>query len=254
MWIWMENHTNSQVIGSSAAPFETTLARQCGTASRYASVGSPSLPNYLGATSGTISGIQDDGDPASHPLTVDNLFRQVRASGRIERSYEEGMPAPCRLVSGGSYAAKHNPASYYTGGTDRAACQADDVPLGSIDAGALAKDLAADTLPAFSFVTPDLCHDTHDCSVATGDAWLSSWMPRILSSAAYRSGATAVVLMWDEPTPMPNIMVTPSTPAGTVVPQSFNHYSLLRTTEDMLGLPLLAGAAGAPSMRAPFRM
>jgi len=250
----MENHTNGQVIGSSSAPYETALARQCGTVSHYASVGSPSLPNYLGATSGSTWGIGDDAAPSAHPLTVDNLFRQVRVAGGTERSYEEGMPGTCGQTPGGSYAVKHNPAAYYTGGTDRAACQADDVPLGGIDSGALAHDLATDNLPAFSFVTPDLCHDTHDCAVASGDAWLSQWVPRIVSSAAYRAGTTALFIVWDEPTPMPHIAVSPSTPAGTVAPGSFSHYSLLRTTEELLGLPLLAGAAGASSMRAGLHL
>jgi phospholipase C len=250
----MENHTNGQVIGSPAAPYETTLARQCGTASHYASVGSPSLPNYLGATSGSTWGIADDASPSSHPLTADNLFRQVRAAGRTERSYEEGMAGTCALGSGGSYAVKHNPAAYYTGGNDRAACQADDVPLGAVDTGALAHDLTADALPTFSFVTPDLCHDTHDCAVASGDNWLAQWVPRILSSPAYQSGATAVFIAWDEPTPMPSIVVTPSTPVGTVAAGSYSHYSLLRTTEELLGLPLLAGATGATSMRAGFHL
>lgn len=250
----MENHTDSQVLGSSSAPYETTLAHQCGTASRYASVGSPSLPNYVGATSGGTWGIGDDDGPAAHPLTVDNLFRQVRAAGRTERSYEEGMSAPCSLAPGGSYAVKHNPAAYYATGADRAACRADDLPLGGIDSGTMAHDLAADALPAFSFVTPDLCHDTHDCSVATGDAWLSLWVPRILSSPAYRAGTTVVVVAWDEPTPMPNIVVSPFTPAATVASPSFTHYSLLRTTEEMLGLPLLAGATSATSMRASLHL
>jgi hypothetical protein len=254
VWIWMENHTAEQVIGSSSAPYETSLARQCGTAQRYAAVGSPSLPNYIGATSGTTAGIADDGSPGDHRVTADNLFRQVRAAGKTERSYEESMPAPCSLDSSGSYAVKHNPAAYYAGGDDRAACQADDVPLGTADAGALVRDLTSGSLPAFSFITPDLCDDTHDCSVATGDRWLSEWVPRIVDSRSYAAGNTALFIVWDEPTPMPLIVVSPSTPAGTVASGSFSHYSLLRTTEEVLGLPLLGGATSAPSMRDPFHL
>src|SRR5262249_35698528 len=51
LWIWMENHTASDVLGNADAPYTTALARQCGRAARYESVGSPSLPNYIGATS-----------------------------------------------------------------------------------------------------------------------------------------------------------------------------------------------------------
>lgn len=246
----MENHQWPQVLGDpAAAPYESGLARRCATATHYASVGSPSLPNYLGATSGDTFGIHDDNGPAAHPLTVDNLFRQVRAVGGVERSFEESMGSSCRQGPAGNYAVKHNPAAYYVGGSDRAACASDDVDLAG-----LTGELAAGTLPAFTFITPDLCHDTHDCPVSAGDAWLAQWVPRILASAAYRDGGTAVFIVWDEYTPMPNLVVSPSVRSGTTVTEPFDHYSLLRTAEEMLGLPLLGRAAGAASMRAPFRI
>lgn len=250
VWIWMENHSFKQVIGNEAAPYATALAHQCGTASSYATVGSPSLPNYLGATSGNTHGINDDGDPAIHPLNVQNLFGQVRASGRTEASYQEGMRGTCQLTSAGRYAVKHNPAAYYSSAGDRAACQVDDVPLGTTGSGLLRDALTSGSLPAFAFITPDLCNDTHDCPVATGDAWLGSWLPMILASDVYRAGRTAVFVVWDEPTPMPNLIVAPSVRPGTVDPDGFDHYSLLRTTEELLGLdPRLGHAASAASMR-----
>jgi hypothetical protein len=249
----MENHSSDQVIGAAAAPYETALAPQCGTATNYASVGSPSLPNYVGATSGGTQGISDDGSPSSHRLTVDNLFRQVRAAGGVARSYEEAMPANCALDSSGTYAVKHNPAAYYMGAEDRAACQADDVPLGTPAAGPLASDLDGGTLPVFSLVTPDLCDDTHDCAVATGDAWLGRWLPRILGSRAYAAATMAVFVVWDEDTPMPNIVIAPSVRPGTTVAARVDHYALLRTTEELLGIPTLLGrAATATSMRPLF--
>ena len=45
VWIWMENHTSAEVIGSKDAPAISRLASACGTASDYSSIGSPSLPN-----------------------------------------------------------------------------------------------------------------------------------------------------------------------------------------------------------------
>jgi phosphatidylinositol-3-phosphatase len=245
----MENHNWQQVLGNpSAAPYETRLAHQCATATRYASVGSPSLPNYLGATSGDTWGIHDDADPSSHPLKADNIFRQVRTSGGSERSYEEAMASPCQQAAGGTYAVKHNPAAYYTGNNDRTACATDDVGL-----NALAADLTAGTLPTFACVTPDLCHDTHDCPVATGDTWLATWVPRILASAAYREGSTAIFVIWDEYTPMPNVVIAPSVPTGVTSGAAFDHYGLLRTTEQLLGLPMLGRAGGAAGLRAAFR-
>jgi hypothetical protein len=255
IWIWMENHTFDEVIGHGDAPFTTQLAKQCGVAKGYATVGNPSLPNYIGATAGGTFGISDDDAPAKHALESDNLFRQVRASGRTAKSYEESMPQNCALTDTGSYAVKHNPAAYFTGGDDRDACKRDNVPMGTTDAGAFVADLTNDTLPAFSFVTPNLCHDTHDCGVASGDTWLHAWLPKILGSREYLDRNTAVFIVYDESTPIPNVMVSPSTRPGTVADGPFNHYSLLRTTEEMLGIsPLLGAAADAPSMRSAFHM
>jgi hypothetical protein len=241
----MENHDYGSVIGAPAAPYQTELAAQCGSATRYATVGSPSLPNYIGATAGATFGIHDDAPPSAHAITEDNLFRQVRASGGTERSYQESMPAPCSTRGTSLYAVKHNPAAYFVGGADHDACLADDVPL---------DDLDLDALPSFAFITPNLCNDTHDCPVRTGDAWLRRSLPRILASPAYRAGGTAVILVYDEPTPVPNIFITPSTPRGARTSLSVDHYALLRATEAMLGLPLLGAAADAPDLRAAFNM
>lgn len=251
VWIFMENHTWGSVIGTASAPYLTALARQCGTDTAYADVGSPSLPNYLGATSGSTQGIADDGDPAAHSFAVDNLFRQVRASGGTERSFVESMPAPCTLVSQGEYAAKHNPAVYFdgtgAGGSDRSACHADDLPFTDFSAV-----LASGVLPTFTFIAPNICNDMHDCSVATGDRWLATWVPRILSTSSYRTGSTALFIVWDEPTPVANLVVAPSVRPGTRPNVAVTHYSLLRATEAMLGLPLLGRAATATSLRQVF--
>ena len=255
IWIWMENKQSSQVIGSSQAPYETSLATQCASASRYSSVGSPSLPNYIGATSGSTHGISDDGSPADHPITGDNLFRQVRDQGGTARSYQESMTGNCNLGAVGRYAVKHNPAAYYVGGADRSACQVDDVPLGGVRSGALRHDLDADTLPTFAFVTPNLCNDTHDCSVRTGDRWLQRWLPVMLASSSYAAGRTAIFVVWDEDPPMPFIAIAPTVPPRTALSATVDHYSLLRTTEEMLDVPTLLGAAAqAPSMRTSLRL
>jgi len=164
------------------------------------------------------------------------------------------MSSTCQLDPAGEYAVKHNPAPYYVGASDRSACQRDDVPLGDVTTGALGQALDRDALPTFSFVTPDLCDDTHDCPVSAGDAFLARWMPRILASPAYQRGRTVVFVVWDEPTPMPFVVVSPSTTPGTVSPVPADHYALLRTTEELLGLAPLGQAGGAPSLRAAFNL
>jgi phospholipase C len=256
IWIWMENHSFSEIIGSSSAPYLNQLANQCGLATNYHAVTHPSLPNYIAATSGSPQGITDDNPPSSHPLGVASIFSQVSDAGLQWRSYEESMPSNCDLSSSGTYAVKHNPAAYYTG--IRTACGNWDVPSGTTSGGAFLSDLQNNALPAFSFVTPNLCNDMHDCSVATGDAWLKAWVPIILASPGYASGNTALVITWDEDdgsasNQVATIVVSPSTPVGARSSTNFTHYSLLRTAEEQLGLPTtLGGAATATSMRSAF--
>ena len=138
-----------------------------------------------------------------------------------------------------------NPAAYLVGGDDRAACMADDLPLGTVDSGPFATALSTGTLPMFTFITPDLCDDMHDCDVATGDSWLHQWLDVITSSRPYQAGGTAVFVVWDEPTPMPSLFIAPSVPAGTIDHAPVDHIALLRTTEEMLAASAAGCSTGA---------
>jgi hypothetical protein len=253
IWVWMENESYSSVLGSSDAPFVNSLAATCGVATDYQGISHPSLPNYIAATGGSTFGITDDGDPSVHPINAASIFSQVDKAGLTWRAYDESMPARCDTNGSSLYAPRHNPAVYYV--SLRPACSQSDIPMGPAGTGALARDLKAGTLPNFAFVTPNLCHDGHDCSVQTSDRWLSTFLPTVLSSPTYRAGQTVVFVTWDEgvgDNHIPMIVVAPTVRTGTKSHTSFNHYSLLRTTEDLLGLAPLRQSANASSMVAAF--
>lgn len=243
--ILMENRGLTQVLGSPLAPYVNHLGGQCGVALHYAGVAHPSLPNYIALTSGGTQGVADDNGPSSHPLAAASIFSLL---GTGWRSLQESMPSPCDHSSGGKYATKHNPAVYYT--NVAAQCATQDVPM----------DVARSDISArYTFITPNLCNDGHDCSTATADRWLSVEVPLILNSAEYRSGSTALFITWDENDAggslVPMYVIAPSVPPGARVGAPLNHYSFLRTSEELLGLtPLLGAAATAPSMRGPFHL
>ena len=158
------------------------------------------------------------------------------------------MPSNCATADAGEYAVKHNPQAYYVNlGAD---CAAYNVPLGD------PPDLSA----RFTFITPNLIDDMHDGTVADGDTWLSQFVPKLLSSAVYTAGRTAIFLTWDEDDGLsanhiPTLVIAPSVAAGTKVQTRLDHYSMLRATQEMLGLvPLLGGAATAADVRAPFNV
>lgn len=244
VWIIMENRGLDQIDGSRSAPYLNSLGRACGLAVDYSGVAHPSLPNYIALTSGSTQGIADDSGPASHPISAPSIFSLL---GPGWRSLEESMPSNCDQHRGGDYAVKHNPAAYYT--NVAAACRAQDVRLGPVP------DLSA----RFTLITPNLCHDMHDCSTAAGDRWLASEVPQILDSPEYRAGSTALFITWDENdsggSRVATYAIAPSVPPGTRSTAAFDHYSLLRTTEELLGLsPLLGRAATAASMTTAFHL
>src|SRR5438874_231476 len=90
---------------------------------------------------------------------------------------------------------------------------------------------------------------TGDC-----DAGAANFFPSIFASKAYRDGRTTVLWLWDEDTPIPNVIVSPATRPGTVSADAISHYSALRAIEEIFGLPLLGHANGARDMRPLFNL
>ena len=263
IWIWMENHSYNTIIGSSRAPYINSLATDCGLATNYHNVSHPSLPNYVSATSGlgyrAIAKFDRDCNPVPGCVTpAASIFGQ----GETWRAYEGSMPSKCDKTNSGKYAVRHNPPPYFTG---LRGCATFDVPYGR-----LASDLSAGKLPAFSFVTPNLIDDMHNGTVADGDRWLAANLPAILKSPEYSSGSTAVFITWDEGEGgtatkcatntadvgchVATIVISPSTRPGTRSAELFNHYSLLGTAEQLLGLPALGKAASVPTMTSAFHL
>jgi hypothetical protein len=246
--IFMENKDYSQIIGSKSAPYLNSLAKSCGLATQYHGITYPSLPNYLAVTSGSPHGVADDNGPASHPVAGASIFTQTGASWQ---SLSESMPVACDHSDAYPYMVKHNPAPYYT--SLKASCAKQNLPLP-----------ASPTFSArYTFVTPNMVHDMHDGTVAQGDAWLKTFVPKVISSAGYQANSTLVVITWDTDDNAANNSNNNRAPAIVIAPQvrpattsaiSFNHYSLLRLSEEALGLPLLAGARTAPSMVAAFHL
>jgi phospholipase C len=182
---------------------------------------------------------------------------------------------------GDQYAARHNPFVYFHSIIDSPGCAANDVPLDRLDA-----DLAsASTTPNYAFITPNLCHDGHDTpcvdgqpgGLASADEFLKTWVPKLMSSPAWAEGSLLVVT-FDEaenadataccgelpgyntpnpggPTPGPGggrtgaVLISQYIRPGTTNATPYNHYSLLKSTEDVFGLPYL-GYAGQSGLAA----
>jgi hypothetical protein len=243
---------------------------------------------------GTAELGQAVGQGCVYPATVPTIAGQLDASGRRWKGYMEDMgndpnaPKVCRhpdigqadstLVArpGDQYATRHDPFVYFHAIIDGPTCAANVVPLDALDT-----DLAAEqTTPSYAFITPSLCHDGHDepCvdgepgGLTSADQFLSTWIPKIMGSPAYRAGG-AIVITFDEAEASgdhadssacchepsgPNVdqpggngpgggrigalvLSTKVRPGTSTVP--YNHYSLLCSAEELFGLDRLGLAA-----------
>ena len=248
--IVLENKAASQVLGASEAGYFNELAAEYSLAANYHAIMHPSLPNYLALTSGTNAGITSDCKPKSCTAGVRSIAEEIAQSGRTWKMYAEGMPAPCVSRDSGDYAVKHNPFMYYpTITSDKSSCADHVVPYDRLD-----QDLqSASALPDYAFISPDMCNDTHDCPISTGDNWLAREVPRILGSPAFTTQNSLLVLTWDEGSKEDNRVATvfagPAARKGFTSHAAYSHYSLLHTIEDAWGLaPLTDNVGNAPLM------
>lgn len=249
----MENKRYDQVIGSSAAPYLNDLANRYALATADTAVSHPSQPNYLALWSGSTQGVTDDG---VHDITAPTLADQVEASGRTWHVAAENVPLGCYRGAtafggedgSGSYARKHEPAISFT-----------SVSSDSTRCGQITDFRHFDpTEGNLWLIVPNLCDDTHDCPIGTGDAFLRRFLPTILDSPAFADGV--LFITWDEGSGsaggggrVPLVVVSPRSLWVGTSDTPHDHYSILRTIETAWGLPCLANACGANDLRELFR-
>src|SRR5690348_12955016 len=201
--IVLENHDYVEIVGSSNAPYVNSLIAQYGLATNYMDSGvHPSLPNYLTLASGAPQyGGGVDLNPTNNPFPVNqpNLGTQLEAAGVMWRSYQESMGTACKLTTGGTYAPKHDPFLYFA---DQQKGANNLCANTNVDYSQFAADLAANTY-RYMWITPNLTDDGHDPSsdpvgaLKTSDTWLSTEVPKILASDAYKNGGV-LFITWDE--------------------------------------------------------
>ena len=296
--------------GSAAPYLATTLRSQGVLLDNYYGTAHNSQPNYIAQISGqgpnpqmqgdcqvyssftgagTVAPGQAVGTGCVFDASVPSLPTQLDAAGLSWKGYMEDMGTPCRHPAintvdptqqahvGDQYAARHDPFVYFSAITGSAECAQRVVDLSQLDT-----DLASVTsTPNLSYITPNLCDDGHDSPCVDGrpgglasvDAWLQTWVPKILNSPAYQTDGELIITAdeADSPqsdasaccgegpgpnTPLPGIVGLGGGRVGALVlshwtaPNTwsttpYNHYSLLASLEDAFGLPYLGYAQTA---------
>jgi hypothetical protein len=246
--ILMENEEYGDIIGSRSTPYINGLARRYGVAAGMYAISHPSLPNYLALTGGSTFGIT--GDCTDCVVHATSLADQLDASGISWKAYMEQLPHPCFTGAGaGDYAKRHDPFAYYTRIVGVPGRCARIVPLTQ-----LAQDEHDRSLPRFIWISPDLCHDMHDCPPATGDRFLAALVPPLLQALGPRG---LLILTWDEGSSdngccklasgghIATVLAGSLARAHARLSTPTDHYSTLQLIEDLFALPRLRGAACA---------
>jgi hypothetical protein len=202
--------------------------------------------------------VRDNGTTCAHPDI-----------GLLSQDHTQSAQA------GDQYATRHNPFMYFHSIIDRtAACNANVVPLTRLQADLAAPNTAAN----FNFITPNLCNDGHDTGCVNGQpgglvgigTFTQLWAPRILNSPAFKDGGMLIVTFDESEIPGdaaaccnqptgPNsplngitgpgggrvgaLIVSNYVKPNTTSDVPYNHYSFLRSMEDLFGLAHLGYAA-----------
>jgi acid phosphatase len=234
-----ENHDYSSVIGNAAMPYLNSLSTQYGLATNYYANAHPSIGNYFELTVGDTI-INDDNFTGT--VSNNNIIRELVNAGKTWKAYIEGYP---------SYDANHVPMSYFSDIRNNPAQAAHMVPFTRF-----ATDLANGTLPDFSFITPNICNDAHDCSLGTADSWLQTNIDPLIQSARFQQDGL-LVIWWDESASSSAngggkvawTVVSPFAKRGYKSTTFYQHQSTLRLMLRALGVSTYPGAAAsAPDM------
>jgi acid phosphatase len=233
-----ENHSYSDIIGNTAnAPYVNSLASGGASLTSSFGVTHPSEPNYMALFSGSTDGLTADTCPVSAGSTA-NLGSELLAAGKTFKGYSDGLPSTgSTTCTSGSYARKHAPWINFSN-----VPAADSVPFTSFPSSS---DYAS--LPALSFVIPNLDHDMHNGTIAQADTWLNSNLSAYATWA--KTHNSLLIVTWDEDdytesNQIPTIFYGAHVKTGTYNEQ-INHYNVLATLEQIYGLTKVGASASA---------
>src|SRR5207249_4361591 len=239
MIVLMENNSYEAIVGNSQLPYINSLVNQYGSVSTT-DLSHPSLPNYLGLTSGSIWNEPPDTTPQDRTYAGAQFTDELASAGISWKAYMEDLPVPCDLTdsfSPGNYDVNHDPFMYYDSVRNNSAQCNRVVPFPQ-----LASDLAGGTTPSFVWVTPNLLNDMHDGSYAQADGWTKNLFTQVMGSSWWTPGAR-IILTWDEGTQSEQVLTVVVGSAHGTQATGGNEYGTLRGLEEAYGVGLLQHSA-----------
>ena len=250
-----ENHSYSEVIGSSQMPYLNQLAKTYGLATQYFGNAHPSLPNYFELTVGNIVSTHEG---FTGTVTQDNIVRELLAAGKTWKCYAEDLPAAGYMgPSVGNYARDHNPFTYFSDVVNSSTQAMNIVPFTQLQV-----DYSNSQLPGFGFIVPNQLDNAHNGDLQAADNWLKTNIAPLVASPEFQADGILVIVFdesLDSDTTLggghvATVVVGPTVKPGAQVSTTLQHQSTLRLMLQKLGVTTFPGdAATAPDMTAFFQ-
>jgi acid phosphatase len=245
-----ENHSYSDVIGSSSMPYFNSLVSQYGLGTQYFANGHPSIPNYLVLTTGLL---ETTDDSFSGIISDDNAVRELVKAGKTWKAYAESLPSPGYLGGdSGLYLRHHVPFTYLSDVQSDSSQAANIVPFTQF-----ATDLANNALPQYSFIVPNIMDDAHNGTLAQADAWLQTNIAPLIASSAFQSSGL-LIITFDESEDsdvahgggqVATLIISSTAKKGFQSATLYQHQSTLRLILSASGVSTFPGmSATAPDM------
>lgn len=248
----IEENRSYSTVYPTGMPWLSALGDANGIATNYVSDEPGSMHDYLWLSSGSgEDSFGCTGNGCTQPITSDNIFREINQAGLTWKVYAESLPSVGFLGAfSGNYVERHNPAAWYSDVINDPAQQKNMVPFTQF-----AGDAAAQRLPDYSVIVPDLQNDAHNGTPAMADAWLQQNVGPLLKSSYFQAGGDGVLFITfdngdnDAQGQVFTAVVGPSVISKIKVSTAFRHENTLRTIMELLGLTNFPGAsAGAAPM------
>jgi len=240
-----ENHSFAAVYPR-GMPWLSALGDAYGIATNYYSDEPGSMLDYLWLSSGSGErAFGCGGWGCKKIITSDNIFRALDNRGLSWKVYADSLPyAGYMGMQSGEYVKRHNPAPWYSDVAYKKSQQENIVPFTQF-----AKDLAAEKLPSYSLIVPNLLHDAHSGTLAMADAWLKQYIRPVLDSPYFKPGGSGVMFVTfdngdgDRQGQVFTAVIGPNVIRGIKVNKEFRHENTLRTMMELLGFKQFPGAA-----------
>ena len=243
-----ENHTFNEVVSS--MPFLTAMGDQYAFANNYFANVPGSALDYFWLSSGAGEQTYGCGGwGCSSAIQSDNIFAVLSRAGVSWKLYAESLPSVGWMGGdSGAYVQRHNPAKWYESVIQSTAMQQNMQGMDRFLA-----DAAANTLPAYSLIVPNVNNDAHNGTLAAADSWLQSTVwAHIKDLPAFQPGGDGLLIVtFDEcdgavgacPEHIYTAMIGPNVKRGFQSNVTYKHENTLRTMLTALGMSTYPGAS-----------